>query len=152
MSNFVDFLQTLAPLLGFKKLRPPQTEALMVLVKASQTQMNVELDQNIVPNTILFSSMIAEVPLSIEKNALPLILKKQQDPFFPLSLHPENSEIHLYTRLSPDIPKELLDEILKAYILKVIESRKFVQSVLQELDKPQLDSEKNRPKGLKFKA
>lgn len=130
MTLFQKFLDQLAVVLEFKELKPDSHGACLLIMKQSHVPLLFELDDQLVPNSILLSSPVTEMRAEQQVVVLNACLKKNQQMEETLSRKPDEDAIYLHRRISPDITHEELKPIINDFIAAVLKSKQDLEKVM----------------------
>lgn len=114
---FQQFLQELAQGLGYGTLLPDEYGGCAVTVESQE--LLFEFDDKLVPNTVLLSAAVCELPRERRKNVLLECLKANSEIEETLSKKPDEEVIYLHRRLHPDIRAEELKIVSTAFANRV---------------------------------
>ena len=124
MTRFQRFLNQLAEVLEFKKLKPDEHGACLLVMNETQVPLLFEYDDHLVPNSILVSSPVSGIGPGKEGEVLKQCLMLNGGLEETLSKKPDDDEIYLHRRIHPDIHAKDLDPIVHQFVETVMESKR----------------------------
>lgn len=122
---FQSFLQELAQGLGYGTLLPDEYGGCVVTVDSQE--LLFEFDDKLVPNTVLLSALVSELPTEKRKEVLLECLKANSEMEETLSKKPDEEVIYLHRRLHPDIRAEELKLVSSAFANQIAHWQKKIR-------------------------
>jgi len=135
MDRFQPFLDELAKVYRFNSLSPDSMGACLISLHENQTSLLFEFDTQLVPNTILISSIVISLPFENRVEILEQCLKGNQLQEETLSCKPDEDLIYLHRRLHPDIQAKELEPILSSFANQILSWRNKIQKMATESPK-----------------
>ncbi len=114
---FQTFLQELAQGLDYGALMPDDSGGCVVNVE--DKELLFEFDDQLVPNTVLLSAFVCDLPRERRKEILLDCLKANSEIEETLSKKPDEEVVYLHRRLHPDIRADELREVSAAFAKQI---------------------------------
>lgn len=147
MRIFETFLTELGKVVDIPGLKPDRFDACLLVMKKEGAHLLFELDEHIVPGTILLSTPI----VSLESTQLTLLkqaLSANEKNDATLSVKEDEHLLYLHDRLSPQLNAEeikpLMDKFLAYYV--------YCQDILNKTPISETSPSNPQPPSLHFKA
>lgn len=103
MRSFENFLKELAEVLGFSQLAPDIEGACLIVMKEGSIPLLFEFDDQLVPYTILVSSLIGLIPPKYQADIYEASLIGNETIEQTLSIKPDEDLLYLHQRVHPAI-------------------------------------------------
>jgi hypothetical protein len=132
MEAYNTFLQNLATLLEFPVKQLPDAEALLIVLRGSNVTVQMEIDHDIQPGSILIFSKVLDVPAEVTSSILIALLKGNDEGHEILSYNVEEQAVYLHRRLHPLIPVNELNLLITHFEKAVVRWRDFLAKYLEE--------------------
>ena len=114
-------------MLEFKKLKPDEHGACLLVMNESNVPLLFEYDDHLVPNSVLVSSPVTPIGYGKEGDVLKRCLIMNAGLEETLSKKPDEEEIYLHRRIHPDIHAKDLDPIVSQFVETVVQSKKQLE-------------------------
>ncbi|MCH9625686.1 MAG: hypothetical protein S4CHLAM123_08640 [Chlamydiales bacterium] len=134
--EFENFLFQLAEVLQFSSLKPDTNGVCSIMIKESQVPLLFEVDEELVPSTILVSTEIISFPLEYRRDIWEAILLGNHAIEETLSIKPNEDMIYLHRRFHPLIGSNDLKNLLDSYIKTVVDWREKITHLLKNPPTP----------------
>lgn len=135
MNLFQKFLNELAEALQFSSLQPDEAGACLILLRENQAELLFELDEQLVPGTILLSSPLTLIPSQNRIEIYEECLKGNRLLDETLSCKPDEDILYLHRRLNPDIRSENLKHVIVDFLTQLTQWRKKVDELSKRAPK-----------------
>lgn len=119
MTSFELFLQELAKVLQFSTLAPDAKGACLIIMKEGNVPLLFEYDEQLVPNTILVSCLVCQIPMERRIEVYDASLIGNASIEESLSVKPDEDLLYLHRRFHPSIQAGDLDKLLKRFLENV---------------------------------
>lgn len=116
MSPFESFLKELAEVLGFSQLAPDTQGACLIMMKEGHIPLLFEFDDQLVPYTILVSSLIGLIPPKYQADLYEAALIGNETIEQTLSIKPDEDLLYLHQRLQPAMQAPDLEKVLNSFL------------------------------------
>ncbi len=116
MTPFETFLTQLAPLLQFPSLSPDAKGACLIIMKEGNVLLLFEFDEQLVPNTVLLSSLLCSIPQERRAEVYEALLIGNQTIEETLSAKPDEDLLYLHQRFHPAIEAAALEKELSHFL------------------------------------
>lgn len=134
---FENFLKELAQLLEFPSLSPDEKGACLIIMKASNTPLLFELDEQLVPNKILISSEVLTFPLERRAEIYEECLKLNSIIEETVSVKPDEDVIYLHRRLTSEIQENELKVVIDTFLEHIQMTKQRIEKLLGQPAKHQ---------------
>lgn len=136
MTPFQEFLTQLAEALDFSYLQPDEWGACMIVLKEHEASLLFELDEQLVPNTILLSSPLCPLPYENRIELLEESLKGNLVIEETLSCKPDEDILYLHRRIHPHILAPELKLLIADFLTHLATWRKKLETLAKSPAKP----------------
>ncbi len=130
------FLNELAEAFEFHSLTPDTEGACLLSLKNAALELLFEFDEQLVPNTILFSTFLCTLPQKNKIDILEACLKGNEQSNATLSCKPDEEVVYLHSRVHPDIRAAELKSWINEFVDQAMAWRKKIEEMEQASPKP----------------
>jgi hypothetical protein len=129
---FEIFLLELAKVMHFSTLAPDVHGACLIIMKEGNVPLLFEFDDQLVPNTILLSSLIGAVPISHRADVYEALLIGNQRIEETLSVKPDEDLFFAHRRFHPAIQAPELEKLLVFFLETVKTWRTKIEEIIKQ--------------------
>lgn len=128
---FEEFLKTLASVLDFSQLKPDENGACQIIIKDGNIPILFEWDDELVPRTVLASSLLAAFPLEYRADIYQMCLIANSTQEEILSTKPDEDLVYLHRRFHPEIQKDSLETSIQSFVASSKRAKSLIENLLK---------------------